>query len=123
MLDLMPAGSGVKNIELLPAVFGNMLFALGQPGAAALFIGLMMIAILMVWPKIARGKLGLMPAPLVAVITVSFIAYAGSFGVNFVSILENFFASLGDTALPFKAMASNTEAWIFAIELALIASA
>lgn len=66
MLDTKPIGSGIKNIISIPPLIVETLSS-NTTSTHAFYIGLMTIAIIVLWSSFAPKRIRLLPAPLIAV--------------------------------------------------------
>ncbi|MFA6903113.1 MAG: SulP family inorganic anion transporter [Gallionellaceae bacterium] len=73
MLDKKPLGSGIENFTGIPAALLDT-FSSGSASLQALYIGLLTIALIVLWSAFAPGKLKILPAPLIAVVTAVIVA-------------------------------------------------
>ncbi|WP_426730505.1 SulP family inorganic anion transporter [Myxococcus faecalis] len=109
-----PQSSAWQNIKELPEQI------IGLHGPAAL-LGLVTIGLMVVWPFIGKGKLKLVPAPLVAVVGATAVSVFWGADVARVQLPENVFSSIQLPALP---AAGSWGTFIAAVlSLALVASA
>ncbi|MBZ4401887.1 SulP family inorganic anion transporter [Myxococcus sp. MISCRS1] len=109
-----PQSSAWQNIKELPEQL------IGLHGPAAL-LGLVTIGLMVVWPFIGKGKLKLVPAPLVAVVGATAVSVFWGADVARVQLPENVFSSIQLPALP---AAGSWGTFIAAVlSLALVASA
>jgi MFS superfamily sulfate permease-like transporter len=122
-LDLAPHGSGPANLAAIPEALWSALSLQKEGAALALGLGLASIAIMVLWPKIKVAKLSMIPAPLVAVLGASFIAWTAGLSVNYVVIPDNLLASWRPSLPGLGALVDNPAILGAALQLALIASA
>lgn len=119
MFDGLPAGGGLRDAVALPNAFAN----LTMPALTAGGIGLWTIALLVVWPKIAKGRLALVPAPLVAVAGGTMAAAVLGLTIHRIEIAADVFSTWKPTNLDFSVFLQRPEVLTLALQLALIASA
>ena len=124
MLDDKPAGSGLMNLATIPkaiySVFEKSMDG-GMPYAPT--IGIISIVTILLWSNLKFKVTKVIPAPLVAVIGGSLIAYLLHFPVNFVPLPENLFAHWNaNDILPTGEML-NAKFFMGAIAMAFVASA
>lgn len=73
MLDKKPIGSGIQNFAGIPTALMDTINASG-PSLQALYIGLLTIALIVLWNMFAPKKLKILPAPLIAVVVSVMVA-------------------------------------------------
>jgi MFS superfamily sulfate permease-like transporter len=125
MLDDAPRESGLANIAALPeAIWRGIVPTENATHDSAARIGLLTIAILVFWKKLAPQVLKTVPAPLVAVIAATGAAAAFGVSINQVTLPENLATAI---SLPSLAGLNTWDAWqpllIAALSIAFIASA
>lgn len=67
MLDGKPIGSGLDNFAGIPVALADA-FSTNGPSMQALYIGLLTIALIVLWGKFAPARLKVLPGPLLAVV-------------------------------------------------------
>ena len=75
MLDKKPIGSGLANFAGIPAALMETFNSTGT-SVQALYIGLLTIALIVLWGKFAPKKLKVLPAPLLGVVVAVIVAAA-----------------------------------------------
>lgn len=131
MLDLTPKGSGIDNISAIPAALAKTFSFENRANIVAFGLGVLSIGLMVFWPKIARGNLKLIPAPLVAVLACAVVASTAGLSVSYVSIPGDLMSTIADdltNTLNLKTMklfslAETPALLATALQLALIASA
>jgi MFS superfamily sulfate permease-like transporter len=123
MLDMAPLGSGPANLAAIPEALWSALSLQKEGSALALGLGLASIAIMVFWPKIKDARLSMIPAPLVAVLAASLMAWAWNLSVSFVVIPDDLLASWRPSLPGLDAVVENPAILGAALQLALIASA
>jgi MFS superfamily sulfate permease-like transporter len=136
MMDSNPLGHGLKNIMLYPGEVEHLMegiFSLpfeewlkpldGQVHHLALGIGVLTVVVIFLWSKVAPKRLKFVPAPLVAVLLASAVAWVFQFPIKYVSVPANLMdaahlVSLGDFSEIF-----HGPIFTVAISIAFIASA
>lgn len=88
-LESDPTSNGVKNILMLPEVFMNAMNRLDS-----VFVLVLSVAMMLAWPKIAKGKMSLIPAPLVGVVFGAVLANFWLASTPFVSLPDNILEGL-----------------------------
>ncbi|HEX6362934.1 MAG TPA: SulP family inorganic anion transporter, partial [Albitalea sp.] len=122
MLDGKPLGTGVDNLLGLPAVLREALA--GSPGLQALGVGALAIAVMVAWPLLARGRLKLVPAPLLAVAVGTLAAAAFGLDVHRISLPPDLLQAVHVPSLATLASAlGNPHVLLAAASVAFIASA
>lgn len=117
-----PKAEGLENIKHLPSLLNHIM----DPTSTALEsinLGVITIAVLMLWKKFAKGKLGAIPAPLMAVVSATVVCTIFNMPVKHVPLPDNIFAGI---QLPNFASISHMDPWEiarFAVALAIVASA
>jgi len=98
MVDDTPKGSGINNILSIPLAVYKGLHWTGNENTEthhiAAALGVLTIALLALWQRFARGPMRMLPGSLVAVITVTLVAYCFHLSVHYVSIPSNLFAAI-----------------------------
>jgi MFS superfamily sulfate permease-like transporter len=122
LMDLAPVGTGLQNLAAIPTSLWNA--ASGVAGSApALGLGVMSIATMLLWPKLAKGPFKLVPAPLASVVLAGFVAWLFAANVKFVDIPKDLLASISFTSFDVESLWQSPALIGFALQLALIASA
>lgn len=83
-----PHGSFWANLQSLPENLAHLNWS-------ALMVGLITLAVLMLWPRLARGRLGAIPGPLMAIAAGTVVARFMPGPVPYVALGEGFFAGFG----------------------------
>ena len=96
MVDDVPKGSGIANLLSIPAAVMSGVFPLndGSTHHQAALIGLVTIGVLILWLRFAPKRVKIVPAHLVAVVVAVAVAQLLAFGIKFVSVPANLFATL-----------------------------
>lgn len=93
MLDSKPDNSFIVNIlDLCRVIKDSVLPMDGSPHHLASIIGIMTIAIIIMWNALPYKKLKAVPAALVAVIAASLTANILNFDINYIQVSQNFWA-------------------------------
>lgn len=94
MLDSKPNNSFIANImDLWNVIIHSVLPMDGSSHHYACIIGILTIAIIIIWDLIPSKKIKAIPAALVAVITASLVANLMHFDINYIQVGENFWGS------------------------------
>ena len=123
MMDLKPKGSGLANIGAMPAALAGAITDPTSAHAQALFIGLVTIAIILIWRRIAVGRLKAVPGALVGVLFATGYAALCHSPVAHVTLPANIFSAIQFPQLSVLSKFNNMEIFNDAFALALIASA
>jgi MFS superfamily sulfate permease-like transporter len=123
MMDLTPQRDGLSNLAAIPVALREMIAGSNQSTALAFAVGALAITIMIVWPKLSRGAMKRLPAPLVAVIACAVVAGFGGLSIQHVRIPADLLGKLGIIPLDFNAIIQTPAMFAFALQLALIASA
>jgi len=93
VLDRSPEHSGLANIGAMwGAVFGGLLPLNGSKEEAAALVGVVTLAVMLLWEKFRPTKLKLVPGALLGIAAATAVAQVFTLGVNRVSVPQN----LGD---------------------------
>lgn len=123
MMDLKPKGSGLANIGAMPAALASAISSPSSPQAQAFFIGLVTIAVILIWRRIAVGRLKAVPGALVAVLFATGYATICQSSVAYVTLPANIFSAIHLPNLSVLSQFNHSEIFNDAFALALIASA
>lgn len=123
MLDFAPKGSGIANISTIPKAIEEVFSSSGHAYGFAFALGLLSIGTMLLWPKLIKGKLKVLPAPLIAVFVSGIIAWLAGLQINYVKIPDNLFTNWTFGALDFRSIIQTPALLGAALQLALIASA
>lgn len=129
MLDSKPIGSGMDNFAgIVPALMDT--FSSGGTSLQAFYIGLLTIAIIVLWSMFAPKRLKVLPGPLVAVVVAVIVAAVMQLKIKYIPDLlanpediNNFWAVIQYPTLENLRLAFNKEILIAAVSVAFIASA
>ncbi len=87
MVDDGPRGSGLANLMAIPeAVYKGVVPADGSLHFQAAMVGLLTLAVMIGWRRVAPGGLKIVPAPLAAVVLATAVAALAGLGVKRVDI-------------------------------------
>ena len=129
MLDKKPIGSGIANFSgIVPALMDT--FSSGSTSLQAFFIGILTIAIIVLWNIFAPKRLKMLPGPLVAVMVTVIVASAMQLKIKYIPDLlanpddiNNFWAVIQYPTLESLKHAFDKDIVIAAVSVAFIASA
>lgn len=95
MVDDSPKGSGIANLLSIPsAVWKSMTPDADETHHLAAMVGLLTIAILIAWEKLARGKLKVLPGSLIAIFIATAFTYFMGWHVKYVNLPNNLLESI-----------------------------
>lgn len=123
MWDGRAAQGGIEHIAALPAAFSKVLAFEEVQYAQAAMTGLLVIAVLVIWPKIVPPRFKLVPASLIAVVVAAVFASAMDFGVLRLVVPANF---LSEVTLPNQdtlGLLVDSSVLVAALVIAVVASA
>jgi MFS superfamily sulfate permease-like transporter len=124
MLDGKPKATGLHNLVAIPGEFFNSVFpAEGASSHIALAIGILTIAILLLWPKLVPRKLRWIPGSLVAVIIATATTAAFSFPIRHVDLKGSILDAIHPLTLGSFAGAWDMTTITLALSFAFVASA
>lgn len=90
MLDDRPKSSGIQNLLSIPEAILNGIFPIdGSSHELAAVVGILTIVVLLLWDKYKRGKLALVPGPLMGVVAAMTVAGAFGLQVKYVDVPSN----------------------------------
>jgi MFS superfamily sulfate permease-like transporter len=129
MLDNKPIGSGMDNFAgIVPALMDT--FSAGGTSLQAFFIGLLTIAIIVLWNLFAPKRLKVLPGPLVAVVVAVIVASVMQLKIKYIPDLlanpediNNFWAAIQYPTLESLKHVFDKDIVIAAASVAFIASA
>ena len=129
MLDNKPIGSGIQNfLGMEPALMDT--FSAGGTSLQAFFIGVMTIAIIVLWNLFASKRLKMLPAPLIAVVVAVIVSAVMQLKIKYIPDLlanpddiNNFWAIIQYPTMESLRLAFNKDILIAAVSVAFIASA
>lgn len=129
MLDNKPIGSGMDNFAgIVPALLETL--SSGGPSLQAFFIGLLTIAIIMLWGMFAPKRIKMLPGPLVAVVVAVIVSSVMQLKIKYIPDLlanpediNNFWAAIQYPTMESLKHAFDKDILIAAVSVAFIASA
>ncbi|HUX91881.1 MAG TPA: SulP family inorganic anion transporter [Gallionellaceae bacterium] len=83
MLDKKPIGSGIENFTCIPAALMET-FSANSTSIQALYIGLLTIALIVLWSIFAPRKLRVLPGPLIAVVVAVMVSAAMQLKIKYI---------------------------------------
>ncbi len=122
MFDRAPQSSGVDNLAAIPEAFISLSPTLGQT-EAALAIGVMTIASMLLWDKFQPAKLRMLPGALLGVLVGTFTATFFALDVKRIVVPESIIGALSFPTADSLAMLTSPAIIATAIAIAFIASA
>ena len=124
MVDDAPRGSGLDNLLAIPAAIYKGIFPPdGTTHHLAALIGLMTIAVVVLWTRLRPARLSFLPAPLVAVVVGLLVAFAGGFRIKYVDVPSNLANAIAWPTVDSLRILWNPSVFGAAVALALVASA
>jgi MFS superfamily sulfate permease-like transporter len=129
MLDNKPIGSGMDNFAgIVPALMDT--FTVGGTSLQAFFVGLLTIAIIVLWNLYAPKRLKMLPGPLVAVVAAVIVSSVMQLKIKYIPDLlanpediNNFWAAIQYPTLESLKHVFDKDILIAAVSVAFIASA
>lgn len=123
MVDDLPRGSGLKNLLSIPeALYKGVMPLDGSSHHLAAMIGLVSIVIMILWSFVPK-QLKLVPAPLVAVIVATVIAYIFALPIKYVNVPSNLLNELTFPTLAGLRGLMEPSILLSSLAIAIIASA
>lgn len=122
MVDRTPAGHGLENLTRIPGALAAVFHGDSRHTGAAL-VGLLTLAVLVSWRRLAPGRLALMPPTLVGVGVATLVTNLGALPVNRVVIPDGLLAATELFGSPALGMLGRFDTWKTAFGLAVVASA
>jgi MFS superfamily sulfate permease-like transporter len=123
MVDDAPRSSGLTNLASIPAaIWKGIVPADGSVHFQAALIGVLTLALIVLWRPLVPGKLKVIPAPLVAVVVATVAAWATGLGIRRVDVPSNLVEAM---TFPTPALLAQLDGSIVgaALALAFVASA
>jgi MFS superfamily sulfate permease-like transporter len=129
MLDRKPIGTGLANLSGIPRALAEALTS-GGPAAHAFYVGLLTVALIVLWGLFAPKRLRLLPGPLVAVVVAVIISAALGLKIKYIPDLlarpediNDFWAVIQLPTLEGLRRALSRDVLVAAVSVAFIASA
>lgn len=129
MLDGKPIGSGLDNFAGIPGALADA-FSSDGTSTQALYIGLLTIALIVLWGKFAPARLKVLPGPLLAVVVAVVVAAAMQLKIKYIPDLlanpadiNNIWSAIQYPTLENLLHAFDKDILIAAASVAFIASA
>lgn len=124
MLDASPIGTGLENILGIPGAIYNAFFPIKMDNHhIAAGVGVVTIASILLWNAFKPNVLKSVPAPLVAVIVGTLVAWMFQLDINRVNVPDSLGASLNIPGTAEFAKALDPQILILALVFAFVASA
>jgi MFS superfamily sulfate permease-like transporter len=123
LVDRAPQASGIPNLLALPSALASTLSAGGVGTQLAGWLGICTIGLIVLWKRVAGGRLQLVPAPLVAVALVTSLAAMLQANVRYVAVPDSLLASLRIASVDELIGHASTGLLTSALTIAVIASA
>ena len=122
-IDGKPGGSPVENFMALPAAVAGMVDAGTPTSLLAGALSVLTLLVIVGWDKFRPAKLSVLPAPLIAVLVTTLVAYFFKLDVEFVRLPDSMVSALNIPSAADWKILLNSTAFSAAIGLAVIASA
>ncbi|WP_126172614.1 SulP family inorganic anion transporter [Altericroceibacterium xinjiangense] len=123
LFDAQPLANGVANLAAMPArLLGLTPFDL-RATELALFIGLITIAVMLLWEKFRPKHLGLLPGALLGVVVATLVAWALQLDITRVDVPESIVGAIAPPDDGFVALILQPAIILAAVAVAFIASA
>ena len=129
MLDKKPIGSGMENFSGIPMALLDT-FTSGGTSVQACYIGLLTVALIVLWGMFAPKKLKILPGPLVAVVVAVIVSSVMQLKIKYIPDLlanpddiNNFWTAIHYPTLDNLQQAFDKSILIAAVSVAFIASA
>jgi MFS superfamily sulfate permease-like transporter len=124
MVDDQPRANGILNLISIPEAIWKGVFPVdGSSHHIAAMLGIMTIAILLVWSKFAPRKVQWIPGALIAVSAATTSAQLLNMPVRYVNLPENLLATIQPPGVDVLAKLGSFEFLVAAVTLAFVASA
>jgi MFS superfamily sulfate permease-like transporter len=124
MVDDSPRESGIQNLLAIPEAVYKGVFPLdGTVHHLAAAMGILTIAVLLLWTKFAPAKVRWVPGALVGVVVATVMARVLALPINYVDIPDNLLGSISLPGLDIFARLTDWQMLIAAVTLAFVASA
>lgn len=95
MIDDSPRGSGLENLLSIPEAIYKAVFPMAMDSHhLAAMTGAATIAAILIWNQFKPKRLAMVPAPLIAVIVGTTVAFVAGFDINRVTVPDSITASL-----------------------------
>jgi MFS superfamily sulfate permease-like transporter len=129
MLDRKPIGSGVANFSGIPGALMEALSS-GGSSAQAFYVGLLTVALIVLWSAFAPRQLRMLPGPLVAVVVAVIVSAALGLKIKYIPDLlanpediNDFWAVIQLPTLESLRRVLDRDVLVAAVSVAFIASA
>lgn len=125
MVDDKPFTSGLKNLLYIPSAIYKGIFPLdGSVHHQAALIGLITIAVIVLWNFLRPEKLKAIPGPLLAVVVATVVTVAMALPIQTVKVPANLASAVTlPTTLVLGKLFSDYSLWVAGAGMALVASA
>lgn len=124
VVDDTPKGTGIKNLLSIPEAIFNGIFPLdGSPHEMAALIGLLTVAVILIWNKFRPEGLKFLPGPLMGLLAAAIASFFYNLEIKHVNVPDNLIGNLGLPGFQNLSGLTNLKYWAEAAALAFIASA
>jgi MFS superfamily sulfate permease-like transporter len=123
MVDDTSKGTGIQNLISIPMAVYKGIIPGPEAHHVAAMIGLMTIAVVLIWDKVKRGPLKLIPGTLVAIIAATLVASFYKLPINFVQIPSSLLGDLKPADFSVLQRCYNWEFLFDGLAIAFVAAA
>jgi MFS superfamily sulfate permease-like transporter len=124
VVDDTPKGTGLKNLISIPeAIFSGIFPIDGSPHEMAAVIGLLTMAVILLWNQFRPEGLKFLPGPLMGLLAAAIASYTYQLEIKHVAVPDNLIGNLSLPAFADLPGLMNLKYWAEAAALAFIASA
>ena len=118
-----PARKGLQYLATIPAAIGKCFTQSGQNHHLAALIGLVTIATIFTWNRLAPKSISFIPGALVGILAATAVALIGGFEVIQLSVPENMLSEVSLPAISWFGLITDPSIWVSAFVIALVGSA
>ena len=124
MVDAKPLSSGISNLLAMPSAVGKAIASPdGTSHRAAAALGVLTIAVIVLWNRWKPQRLAMIPAPLIAVLAATLAAAVFSAEVNYIDVPANVLSAIDVPSAANLGALAQPQILVTAFSLAMIASA
>lgn len=124
MLDVPPKGNGLANVLGVPQAIWSVIVGGVTSAHAAALLGIVTLAVVVLWEKQKRGVAKLLPGALAAVVVASAAAFHLQLPLKMVQVPDSIFAAINPPDIfRIPALLSNWQIWAQGIAIGLVTSA
>ena len=118
-----PARKGLQYLATIPTAIGKCLTQSGQNHLHAALIGIVTIATIYAWNKLAHKSISFIPGALVGILGATALALVGGFEVIQLSVPENMLSEVSVPGMSWFGLITDPSIWVSAFVIALVGSA